>query len=52
MPATINQKIFAPFAFLLGKPMDPNTVPFTATAPDGLALVFSAPTPDATKVLP
>lgn len=38
------EKSFVPLAFLTGNPTNPNAVPFSATAPEGLALVFSAPT--------
>ena len=39
------EKAFAPFAFFAGTPTNPVGVPFSTTAPEGLALVCSAPTP-------
>ena len=42
---SILEKLFAPFAFLTGNPTKPSAVPFLATAPKGLALVFSASIP-------
>jgi len=37
--------MFAPFSFFAGTPTNPVGVPFSTTAPEGLALVCSAPTP-------
>jgi hypothetical protein len=39
------EKAFAPFAFFAGTPTNPVGVPFSTAAPEGLALVCSAPTP-------
>ena len=39
------QKMLAPFGLLTGTPINPNAVSFSTTAPRGLALVYSAPTP-------
>lgn len=37
------EKVFAPFAFLMGSPTNPQAVPFLTTTPKGLVLVHSAP---------
>ncbi|PKO16055.1 hypothetical protein CVU37_11925 [candidate division BRC1 bacterium HGW-BRC1-1] len=39
------QKMLAPFGLLTGTPTNPHVVSFSTTAPSGLALVYSAPTP-------
>jgi hypothetical protein len=40
-----SEKALAPLAFLTGCPTNPSAVPFSTTAPEGLALVCSASTP-------
>ena len=44
MAAKFLEKLFAPFVYLLGQPTNPGAVPFTATEPEGLALIYTAPT--------
>ncbi len=39
---TNKERAFAPFAFLTGNPTNPVEVPFSSTAPEGLALVYTA----------
>jgi len=39
------EKQFTPFVSLTDNPTNPNAVPFSTTAPEGLALVYSAGNP-------